>query len=131
LEEGKYRSAAEIAAAEGVTRSFVNRLLRLTLLAPGTFETILDGRQSKSLELAVVTGKLPSAWEEQRATSPKDLCPFGLNAYVDEHRVAGAKASRSRAMKAKAGAQPGDRLDGLPIAVSSISFSSCCSLVAG
>jgi hypothetical protein len=34
LEEGKYRSAAEIADAEGVTRSFVNRLLRLTLLAP-------------------------------------------------------------------------------------------------
>ena len=34
LEEGRYRSAAEIAEAEGVTRSFVNRLLRLTLLAP-------------------------------------------------------------------------------------------------
>ena len=34
LEEGTYRSAAEIAEAEGVTRSFVNRLLRLTLLAP-------------------------------------------------------------------------------------------------
>jgi hypothetical protein len=34
LEEGRYRSAAEIAAAEGVTHSFVNRLLRLTLLAP-------------------------------------------------------------------------------------------------
>ena len=31
LEEGRYRSAAEIAEAEGVTRSFVNRLLRLTL----------------------------------------------------------------------------------------------------
>ena len=34
LEEGRYRSAAEIAEAESVTRSFVNRLLRLTLLAP-------------------------------------------------------------------------------------------------
>ena len=34
LEDGKYRSAAELAEAEGVTRSFVNRLLRLTLLAP-------------------------------------------------------------------------------------------------
>ena len=34
LEEGKYRSAGELADAEGVTRSFVNRLLRLTLLAP-------------------------------------------------------------------------------------------------
>ena len=43
LEEGKYRSAGEIAEAEGVTRSFVNRLLRLTLLAPDIVEAILDG----------------------------------------------------------------------------------------
>ena len=49
LEEGKYRSAGELAEAEGVTRSFVNRLLRLTLLAPDIVETILDGRQSKGL----------------------------------------------------------------------------------
>jgi hypothetical protein len=34
LEERSYRSAVELAEAEGVTRSFVNRLLRLTLLAP-------------------------------------------------------------------------------------------------
>ena len=48
LEEGRYRSAAEIAEAEGVTRSFVNRLLRLTLLAPDIVEPILDGRQAKA-----------------------------------------------------------------------------------
>jgi hypothetical protein len=34
--------AGDIAEAEGVTRSFVNRLLRLTLLAPDTVEAILD-----------------------------------------------------------------------------------------
>jgi hypothetical protein len=45
LEEGRYRSAAEIADAEKVTRSFVNRLLRLTLLAPDIVEAILDGLQ--------------------------------------------------------------------------------------
>ena len=50
----------------GITRSFVNRLLRLTLLAPEIVEAILDGRQAKGLQLAVLTGKLPSAWEEQR-----------------------------------------------------------------
>ena len=43
LEEGRYRSAAEIADAEGVTRSFVNRLLRLTLLAPDVVEAIPEG----------------------------------------------------------------------------------------
>ena len=47
LEDGSYRSAGELAEAEGVTRSFVNRLLRLTLLAPDIVEAILDGRQSK------------------------------------------------------------------------------------
>jgi hypothetical protein len=65
LEEGRYRSAAEIAEAEGVTRSFVNRLLRLTLLAPDTQEAILDGRQPKGIQLEDLTRTLPSAWNEQ------------------------------------------------------------------
>lgn len=34
LEEGGYRSAGGIAHVEKINRSFVNRLLRLTLLAP-------------------------------------------------------------------------------------------------
>ena len=49
LEEGAYRSAGEIAEREGITRSFVNRLLRLTLLAPEIVEAILQGRQPKGL----------------------------------------------------------------------------------
>ena len=65
LEQGKYRSAGELAEAEGVTRSFVNRLLRLTLLAPDIVEAILDGRQPKGLQLEVLTKPLPSQWEEQ------------------------------------------------------------------
>jgi hypothetical protein len=67
LEEGRYRSAAEIAQAEGVTRSFVNRLLRLTLLAPDIQEAILDGRQPKPLQLEDLTRALPSPWDEQKA----------------------------------------------------------------
>jgi hypothetical protein len=35
LEERRYRSAGELAEAEGVTRSFVDRLLRLIRLACG------------------------------------------------------------------------------------------------
>jgi hypothetical protein len=49
LEDGKYRSAGELAEANGVTRRFVNRLLRLTLLAPHIQEAILDGRQPKGM----------------------------------------------------------------------------------
>jgi hypothetical protein len=66
LEEGKYRSATEIAEAEGVTRSFVNRLLRLTLLSPDIVEAILDGLQPKGLQLEELTGAMPSGWEEQK-----------------------------------------------------------------
>jgi hypothetical protein len=47
LDEGRYRSAGEIAEAEKIDRSFVNRLLRLTLLAPDIQEAIIDGRQLK------------------------------------------------------------------------------------
>jgi hypothetical protein len=66
LEEGRYRSAAEIAEAEGVTRSFVNRLLRLTLLAPDIVEAILDGKQPKAMQLEELTDAIPSEWEKQR-----------------------------------------------------------------
>jgi hypothetical protein len=66
LEEGRYRSAAEIAEAEKVTRSFVNRLLRLTLLAPDIVEAILDGGQPKGMQVEELTRRMPSEWEEQR-----------------------------------------------------------------
>ena len=66
LEEGSTDPAAELAEAEGVTRSFVNRLLRLTLLAPDIIEAILDGRQPKGLQLEELTKALPSVWDEQR-----------------------------------------------------------------
>ena len=69
LEQGKYKSVSELAEAEGLTRSFVNRLLRLTLLAPDIVEAVLDGRQSKGLQLAELTKAMPSAWEEQRLSS--------------------------------------------------------------
>jgi hypothetical protein len=67
IEDGTYRSAAEIAEAEGVTRSFVNRLLRLTLLAPEIVEAILDGLQPKGMALEELTRAMPSAWDDQRS----------------------------------------------------------------
>ena len=66
LDEGRYRSAGELAEAEGVTRSFVNRLLRLTLLAPDIVEAILDGRQPKGMQLEELTRVMPSTWHEQQ-----------------------------------------------------------------
>ena len=66
IKDGTYRSAAEIAGAEKVTRSFVNRLLRLTLLAPDIVEAILEGRQPKTMQLEELTDAVPSEWEKQR-----------------------------------------------------------------
>ena len=71
LEEGKYRSAGELAEAEGVTRSFVNRLLRLTLLAPDIVEAILDGQQPKGMQLDELMK--PDA---ERVDAAADSAPF-------------------------------------------------------
>ncbi len=61
----------EIVEAEGITRSFVNRLLRLTLLAPDVVEAVLDGQQPKGMQLEDLTKAVPMAWEEQRADLAK------------------------------------------------------------
>ena len=65
LEAGRYRSAQEIADAEKIGRSFVSRLLRLTLLAPDIQEAILEGRQPKGMQLEELTRAMPGAWEGQ------------------------------------------------------------------
>ena len=59
-------SIAEIAEADKIDRSFVSRLLRLTLLAPDLQEAILEGRQAKRMQLEELTGAMPGEWEEQR-----------------------------------------------------------------
>ena len=57
LDEGKYRSAGELAEAEVVTRSFVNRVLGS--LAPDIQEAILDGRQPKGMQLEELSRTMP------------------------------------------------------------------------
>jgi hypothetical protein len=52
-----------------VTRSFVNRLLRLTLLAPDIQDAILEARQPNGMQLEGLTGLMPYAW----SSSTKDL----------------------------------------------------------
>jgi hypothetical protein len=66
LEEGWYRSAGELAEAEKVTRSFANRLLRLTLLAPEIAEAILEGRQRRAMAVQELMRAVPSAWTAKR-----------------------------------------------------------------
>jgi hypothetical protein len=51
LENGTHATIAEIAAAEKINKSYVGRVLRLTLLAPDIVEVILAGRQSAEMPL--------------------------------------------------------------------------------
>jgi hypothetical protein len=66
LEAGKCRSIAEIAEAEKIDRSFVSRLLDLTLLAPDIQEAILEGQQAKGIQLEELTRAMARAWEDQQ-----------------------------------------------------------------
>jgi len=44
VEEGRFESITDLAVALDVERSYVSRMLRLTLLAPDIVEAILAGR---------------------------------------------------------------------------------------
>jgi hypothetical protein len=67
LDEGRYGSISEMAAAERIERGYLGSLLRLTLLAPDVIQSILDGREPVGLTIADVNDTIPSRWDEQRA----------------------------------------------------------------
>jgi hypothetical protein len=66
LETGRYGTIDELAAAEKINSSYVSRLLRLTLLARGIVEAILDGRQAEGITLPGLMEPFPVEWEGQR-----------------------------------------------------------------
>ena len=66
LESGEHNSIAELAKAKKINKSYLSRILRLTLLAPDIVESILDGCQPKGLALADFMEPFPVEWERQR-----------------------------------------------------------------
>jgi hypothetical protein len=64
LECGEYGTLADLADAERISRSYVCRVLRLTLLAPDIVERILDGRPTPGL--AQFLKPFPVEWEKKR-----------------------------------------------------------------
>src|ERR1700759_612883 len=66
LENGRYASISEIAAAEKIDRGYIGSVLRLTLLAPDIIEAILDGRQPEDLGLPRLLKPFPLEGTEQR-----------------------------------------------------------------
>jgi hypothetical protein len=66
LESGTHSTIAEIASAEKINESYVGRVLRLTLLAPGIVEAILGGQQPAGLQLDSLMKRFPVEWRAQR-----------------------------------------------------------------
>ena len=65
LESGVVSTVGEIAVREKINKSYVSRVLRLTLLAPEIVEAILDGRQSEGMTLPGLMEPFPVKWEAQ------------------------------------------------------------------
>jgi hypothetical protein len=77
LDEGRYASISEMAAAEKIDRGYLGRVLQLTLLAPGIVEAVLDGRQPAVLGLPTLMEPFPPEWDAQRtalAGAPAPAC---------------------------------------------------------
>ena len=65
LESGVFATIAELAEREGITVSYLTRLLRMTLLAPDLVVAILDGRQGLEVTLARLMEPFPAEWADQ------------------------------------------------------------------
>ena len=67
LDSGEFSTIAELAAREGITLSYLTRVLKITLLAPDLVAAILDGRQGPGVTLARLTEAFPAQWSDQRS----------------------------------------------------------------
>ena len=66
LESGVVSTVGEIAMREKINKSYVSRVLRLTLLGPEIVEAILDGRQAPEMTLPGLMRVFPLEWDRQR-----------------------------------------------------------------
>ena len=72
LETGVVSTVGEIAVREKINKSYVSRILRLTLLAPEIVEAILDGRRAPEMTLRGLMGPFPVEWAAQHAVQRID-----------------------------------------------------------
>ena len=67
LESGRFGSVKELAAAVGLERSYVAKLLNLTLLAPRVVEAAVAGEEPEGLPVAELRQGVPARWDQQVA----------------------------------------------------------------
>ena len=66
LDEGRFNSITEIAAAEGIDRGQASRLARLTQLAPDIVEVCLAGEENGLVLERLIRRSVPTDWAAQR-----------------------------------------------------------------
>ena len=66
IDTGRYATITDLAAHEGISPSYLTRILCLTLLAPDIVDAILEGRQGPDVTLARLMDGFPEEWERQR-----------------------------------------------------------------
>ncbi len=66
LDKNSDLTSKEIAEAESLDASYVNKYVRITQLAPDIIQSILDGRQPQTLSVSQLLRPFPDMWPEQR-----------------------------------------------------------------
>ncbi len=65
LDEGKFKSVADLAAAIGIDVSCVARTLRLRMLSPKIVHRIVTGDMTAKMNLEQLRHGVPELWKEQ------------------------------------------------------------------
>ena len=91
LDEGKFRSITDIAAAEGIDVTQARRLLRLTLLAPAVVDNLLANPDVAINLERVLRRVMPLDWQAQgavfaRAVVTASHAQFGSYGWRDHCR---------------------------------------------
>jgi hypothetical protein len=68
LETGAYGTIEELVLAEKINSSYINRILRLTVLAPDIVEAVLNGNHAPKVTLATLLQPFSTHWVHQRVT---------------------------------------------------------------
>ena len=66
LDDGDHAALEDLPRAKGVDATYVSRVLRLTLLAPGVVEAILDGRHPAEHKVDELFEGSPLTWGSQQ-----------------------------------------------------------------
>ena len=66
IKSGKFRTMSELGEHNGITKKYVQMIMRLNFLAPKIKEAIIFGTAPRGLKLAdLISSKVPALWCEQ------------------------------------------------------------------